>query len=66
MLFDSNLDGALAYAQRVELLLAADRLLYAAKDAGCGCAAVQGEPVRMEPLVGAAAATLAGSVPHVA
>jgi diguanylate cyclase (GGDEF)-like protein len=32
------------------LLLAADRLLYEAKEAGRGRAAVQGEPVRMEPL----------------
>ena len=83
VLADSDLDGALAYAQRVaaaardadgpagplglsvgivqtggepvscrDLMLDADRLLYAAKAAGRGRAAVQGEPVRMEPLAG--------------
>jgi diguanylate cyclase (GGDEF)-like protein len=55
-----QLGGTLA--TREDLLLAGDRLLYAAKAAGRGRAAVQGEPARMEPL----GPEHAASVPHVA
>ena len=48
---------------REALMLAADRLLYAAKDDGRGRAAVQGEPPHMEPLGPAVAGA---SVPHAA